>query len=179
MSIICPDPYFYEHDVVSYELGSVIREFEFPFSNESLTEPLICFGDYGNRTLYEVDYHGDIEVGATIRIRFVDIENLDVLNIYDVSHNKKLTLDFQDIQSKTGVTFNPGGSLVINAVRGSKEIYYEEFGKKTSIIGAFDIINFPWMYLTPGENQFGFDLDQTQWGDLVITIEHRGAYGGV
>ena len=180
VTVICPDPYFYEKDTVSYTLGSAISEFEFPFSNESLTEPLICFSDVGNRHLYEIGYNGDIEVGATIRIYFsgdpTSVQNVD---IHDVTHNKVLKLNIANIQSSTGFSMEQYGSIVICSIRGQKDIYYEKFGVKKSIIGAFDILNFPWMYLTPGENMFAFDIDEVNYDDVVISIEHRGAYGGV
>ena len=40
-------------------------------------------------------------------------------------------------------------------------------------------MNFPWMYLTPGENLFGYDAEQQYLDEFEITIEHTGAYGGV
>ena len=179
VSIVCPDPYFYEKDTVVYELGAFIPEFEFPFSNESLTEPLICMGDYGSGSIYHVSYDGDIEVGVTIRIHFLTDTKLDSIIIYDISHNKKLELDLQTIETNTGLTFEEYGDIVVSSVRGAKDIYYERFGTRKSIIGEFDVMNFPWMYLTPGENLFGFTYDDDYTDDVTITIEHRGAYGGV
>lgn len=180
VSIVCPDPYFYEISTVSYEIGSATKEFEFPFSNESLDNPLICFGDYGPRSMYEVNYEGDIEVGAIVRVHFKKSQTVPTITIYDVSHNKKLVLDFEEIKENTGViTIEQYSDIVFSSVRGEKDIYYERFGKKTSIIGAFDVMNFPWMYLTPGNNVFGYDADQEYLDEFTISIEHRGAYGGV
>lgn len=180
VSIVCPDPYFYEQSTIAFELGSSTKEFEFPFSNESLTKPLICFGDYGPKSMYEINYNGDIEVGAVIRVHFLENQTVPELTIYDVSHNKKLVLDFEEIKANTGVdTILRYGDIVFSSVRGEKDIYYERYGKKTSIIGAFDVMNFPWMYLTPGENIFGYDVDEEYLDEFSVTIEHRGAYGGV
>lgn len=180
VSIVCPDPYFYEQETVSYIMGSSTKEFEFPFSNESLDEPLICFGDYGPRALYEVNYQGDIEVGAIIRIHFRKIPTVPTITIFDVTHNKKLVLDFEKIKSDTRVEIiSQYSDIVFDSVRGEKDIYYERYGERTSIIGAFDVMNFPWMYLTPGENLFGYDAEQQYLDEFEITIEHTGAYGGV
>lgn len=96
-----------------------------------------------------------------------------------MSHNKKLELDFEKIQSETSLEFNKYGDIVISSVRGDKDIYYERFGVKKTIIGAFDVNTFPWMYLTPGLNQFMFDLEDEYLDDVVISVEHRGAYGGI
>ena len=75
--------------------------------------------------------------------------------------------------------FEQYGSIVIDSVRGQKDIYYERFGIRKSIFGAFDIIHFPWMYLSPGVNQFAFVMDDENYDNVTITIEHSGAYGGV
>lgn len=180
VTIICPDPYFYEYEAISYVLGDAVPEFEFPFSNESLTEKLICFSEVGNRHVYEVGYNGDIEVGAIIRILFLkDPSILGDIDIYNVSGNQKLSLNIQDIQARTGVNMEEYGSIVINSVRGQKDIYYEKYAYKKSIIGAFDIMSFPWMYLKPGSNTFAFDVDDETLDDISISVEHNGAYGGV
>lgn len=180
VSIICPDPYFYEYSSTEYLFGQAKPEFEFPFSNESLTEPLICFGDYGPASVYEIDYQGDIDVGIVVKVTFKKASDIDKLTFYDVTHNQKLELDFETLKSKTPVkTFPQYSSIVFSSVRGKKNIYYEYLTTRKSLIGAFDINNFPWMYLTPGLNQFGFHLDDQYMDDVSISIEYRGAYGGV
>lgn len=180
VTIICPDPYFYEKDTISYTLGTAIAGFEFPFSNESLIEPLISFGEIGNRHVYEIGYNGDIEVGAIIRIYFKgNPSDISEITIYDIDDNLKLELNIAQINSKTGANMEQYGSIVINSVRGQKDIYYEKFGQRKSIIGAFDVMNFPWFYLSPGTNTFAFDIDDEYYDDLTISVEHSGAYGGV
>lgn len=180
VSIICPDPYFYESEYTSYTLGTSVAHFEFPFSNESLTEPLIEFSEVGNKYTYEVQYHGDIEVGAIIRIQLnSDISDIGVIKIHDIRNRKVLTLDLPKIQSDTGVTLSQYGSIVIDSVRGEKDIYYERFGVRKSLLGAFDVIHFPWMYLGPGTNIFAFEMNDEDYDNVTIFVEHSGAYGGV
>lgn len=180
VSIICPDPYFYERDYAQFILGRGSSKFEFPFSNESLTEPLLEFGEVGNRHFYDVQYNGDIEVGAIIRIQFnTPVDQITPIEVHDVLDRQFVELDLSKIQSSTGITFEQYGSIVINSVRGEKDIYYERFGIKKSLFGAFDIIHFPWMYLSPGKNQFAFVMDDENYDNVTITVEHSGAYGGV
>ena len=180
VSIVCPDPYFYEKETQVYRIGSYIPEFEFPFSNESLDEPFICFSDYGANQIYRVDYDGDMEVGAIIRIHFMRSPRADTFTIYDVSHGNKLVLNFDELINKTPVTsFSNNGEIVFNSVRGQKGIWYEEYGNQVSLLGAFNISEIPWMYLTPGENIYGFDTDERYMTDFQMTVEHRGAFGGV
>lgn len=180
ISIVCPDPYFYEKDTQIYELGDSTKEFEFPFSNESLTDPLICFGDFGVRNAYVVNYQGDIDVGIEIRIRFLKAQTIPKITLFDVSHNQQFDVDFDAIKEKTSVSvIDRYSEIVISSIRGQKDIYWQRYGKRVSVIAAFDIQNFPWFYLTPGTNLFGFDAEEIYLDEFSITIEYRGAYGGV
>lgn len=188
VSIVCVDPYFYDREPVSYVLGSYIPEFEFVYSNESLTEPLTCFGEYGSNQLYDINYQGDIEVGVIIRIRInVDKLSFNELTIFDVNHGKELRIDFKEIDKMLGFATDSAyathiekdGEIVFDSTRGHKDIYYNMFGKKKSIIGLYDVMDFPWMYLTPGQNLFSFDLRSSYFDEVTVSIEHNGAYGGV
>lgn len=180
VTIVCPDPYFYERESQSFLIGSFIPEFEFPFSNESLEEPLICFSDYGNSQLYYVDYKGDMEVGAIIRVRLNVSPRVEKFTVYDVTHAKKLELNFKKLSEETPVvSFLQNGEIVLDSVRGEKDFYYQEYGSKISLMNAHNVSTIPWMYLTPGENIFGFDVETEYINDFTVTVEHRGAFGGV
>ena len=113
-----------------------------------MDNPLICFSDYGTNQIYRVDYDGDMEVGAIIRIHIMRSPRAKEFIIYDVSHGRKLILNFDDLLSKTPVTsFSNNGEIVFNSVRGQKGIWYEEYGNRISLLGAFDISKIPWMLL--------------------------------
>ena len=45
VSVLCPDPYFYSLETFEVDFSSVVGGFTFPFSNESLTQKLIEFGN--------------------------------------------------------------------------------------------------------------------------------------
>ena len=84
ISIICPDPYLYSagkggvNTTVFYGIDSI---FEFPFSNESLTEPLIIFGTIQNKTENVITYKGDSEIGVTIQIHAIgEATNVTIYN---------------------------------------------------------------------------------------------------
>ena len=180
VTVVCPDPYFYEKETVASVIGSYTPEFEFPFSNESLEEPLICFSDYGMQQMYKVDYNGDMEVGAIVRVHFNKTPVVDTFTVYDVTHSKKLVLNFQELLETTSVAgFDKDGEIVLDSVRGQKDFYYNSVRGRGSMMNAYNIAKIPWMYLTPGENIFGFDTDPDHIDDFTVTIEHRGAYGGV
>lgn len=183
VSIVCVDPYFYDREPVSYVLGDYIPEFEFVYSNESLTEPLTCFGEYGSKQLYDINYQGDIEVGVIIRIRFnVDEPSFEEFTINDVTHSKDLVINISDTKEillNTVYRIEKNCEIVFDSTRGNKDIYYNMFGKRVSLIGLYDVMNFPWMYLTPGRNLFSIDLPSQYSDEITVTVEHNGAYGGV
>ena len=180
VTVVCPDPYFYERDTVVSRVGSYIPEFEFPFSNESLEEPLTCFGDYGMSQIFKIDYDGDMEVGAIVRVHFNRTPVVEKLTVYDITHAKKLELNFEELkQNSTVPGFEQDGEIVLDSVKGQKDFYYNSVRGRGSMMTAYNIETIPWMYLTPGENIFGFDTDPDHITDFTITVEHRGAYGGV
>lgn len=68
VSIICPDPYFYALDTNKTVFSGVDAMFEFPFSNESLTEPLLQMGEIYSSTEQVVYYEGDMDIGLSMYI---------------------------------------------------------------------------------------------------------------
>lgn len=78
ISIICPDPFFYsagEDGNNVTDFYSIDPLFEFPFSNESLTEPLLVFGEIQIKTEGVITYYGDAEIGVTIYIHAIGPAN--------------------------------------------------------------------------------------------------------
>lgn len=90
VSILCPGYYFKmvsetgdQQDVTIYGAGL----FHFPFSNESLTEKLIQFGEIGQYQKYAMYYDGDAEAGFEMEILFnglvvndIGIQNVPIGN---------------------------------------------------------------------------------------------------
>lgn len=74
ISLTCPEYYFYEIGPTGDSITADIPTagmFEFPFSNESLRNPLIQFGDVDNVCEFVFDYGGDAETGFDIVIEFL------------------------------------------------------------------------------------------------------------
>lgn len=74
ISIVCPNPFFYSagkdgiNTTIFYGVEAL---FEFPFSNESLQDPLLEMGEIKNETEQVVVYNGDAEIGVTITIHAI------------------------------------------------------------------------------------------------------------
>ena len=98
----------------------------------------------------------------------------DVITFVEKYYNLSFIEAIEKLAAQCGVSLDDGFGR-----SEKKDIYYERFGIRKSIFGAFDIIHFPWMYLSPGVNQFAFVMDDENYDNVTITIEHSGAYGGV
>ena len=94
ISIVCPDPYFYsaseDGDNVT-DFYSMDPMFEFPFSNESLTEPLFVFGEIQIKTEGVITYSGDSEIGVLIYIHAIG--PAEHINIYNTEAREVMTVD--------------------------------------------------------------------------------------
>ena len=67
VSILCTNPWFYI-DFSDMPMSGAIAKFQFPFSNESLYDPLIEFGNALERNTMWIEYKGDVETGAIFRL---------------------------------------------------------------------------------------------------------------
>jgi len=62
ISVVCPDPYFYSVflNIIKFSLNE--PNFEFPFENASLTEPLLELGVMSYNTEKTIYYPGDADI---------------------------------------------------------------------------------------------------------------------
>lgn len=82
ISVICPDPLFYSPENSTTSFSGVKSAFGFPFSNESLTEPLLEMGELQNQTEQVIVYDGNAEIGMTIHIHSLGMaRNITVINV--------------------------------------------------------------------------------------------------
>ena len=103
ISIICPDPFFYsagEDGNNVTDFYSIDPMFEFPFSNESLTEPLLVFGEIQIKTEGVITYYGDAEIGVTIYIHAIGPASN--INIYNTETREVMKIDTVKLQKLTG-----------------------------------------------------------------------------
>src|SRR3972149_177805 len=63
ISVICPNSYFYSLDYTVINFSNLVSMFQFPFSNESLTEKLIIFACISGATQHNIIYQGDSNPG--------------------------------------------------------------------------------------------------------------------
>lgn len=176
ISIICPDPFFYAVEgKTTTEYYSLSPLFEFPFSNESLTEPLLEFSKVQIDTGKNVYYSGDDEIGFIIHI-YASASATNV-RIYNMVTGETMSIDSSKLVTLTGSDIVNGDEIIINTMIGNKSIVLIRDGKTYNILNCFGR-NSDWLVLRPGDNLIGFDADEGAL-NLQFRIENDVIYEGV
>ena len=178
ISIICPDPYFYSaeedgNNVTNFY--SIDPMFEFPFSNESLDEPLLVFGEIQIKTEGVITYHGDSEIGVMIYIHAIGPATN--INIYNTETREVMRINTEKISSLTGKGIVANDDIVINTAKGEKSITLIREGVSYNILNCLDK-NTDWFTLAKGDNIFAFTADSGVT-NLQFRVENKVIYEGV
>ena len=178
ISIICPDPHFYSagpdgnNTTVFYGVESV---FEFPFSNESLTDPLIVFGNIQNKTENVITYKGDSEIGITIQIHAIG--GAGSITLYNTGTRESMRIDTVKLEALTGSGIVAGDDIIIKTQKGDKSITLIRGGKTTNILNCLDKRS-DWFSLAKGDNIFAFTAESGTT-NLQLWIDNKVIYEGV
>lgn len=178
ISIICPDPYFYSagvHGKTTTVFSGVVSMFEFPFSNNSLTEKLIDFGELVNRTEQTVYYTGDSEVGLVITIH--SLGTVTGLEIYNTGTREVMRINDDRLVTLTGSGIIAGDEIIISTIKGDKSITLLRNGLYTNILNSLDK-NSDWFQLIKGDNVFAYTAT-TGTTNLQFMIENQTVYEGI
>lgn len=178
ISIICPDPYFYSagedgNNVTNFY--SIDPMFEFPFSNESLDEPLLVFGEIQIKTEGVITYHADSEIGVMIYIHAIGPATN--INIYNTETREVMRINTEKISSLTGKGIVASDDIVINTAKGEKSITLIREGVSYNILNCLDK-NTDWFTLAKGDNIFAFTADSGVT-NLQFRVENKVIYEGV
>ena len=178
ISILCPNPYFYSagengtNQTIFYGTEPL---FEFPFSNESLTEDLIEFGSIENRTEGTIYYDGDTEIGITIQIHAVG--EAEGLVIYNTKTREIMRINDDKLKSLMGSGIQAGDEITITTSRGEKGIYMLRSGVTTNILNSLEK-PIKWFQLSKGDNTFAYTAS-SGLTNLQFRIENKVIYEGV
>lgn len=178
ISIICPNPFFYsagQDGINTTIFYGVEALFEFPFSNESLTENLLEMGEIKNDTERVVVYNGDAEIGVTITIHAIG--EADTITIYNTGTREVMRIDTDKLEKFTGSGIVAGDEIIICTVKGSKSITLLRSGKTTNILNCLDK-DADWFQLTKGDNIFAYTAEYGST-NLQFRIENQIIYEGV
>lgn len=178
ISILCSNPYFYSagengtNQTIFYGTEPL---FEFPFSNESLTEDLIEFGSIENRTEGTIYYDGDAEIGITIQIHAVG--EAKGLVIYNARTREIMRINDDKLKSLMGSGIQAGDEITITTSRGEKGIYMLRSGVTTNILNSLEK-PIKWFQLSKGDNTFAYTAS-AGLTNLQFRIENKVIYEGV
>lgn len=178
ISIICPYPYF--HSVgengnnVTYFYG-IEPMFEFPFSNESLEENLIEFGEIVIKKENVIVYEGDEDTGIVIHIDAFG--SAGSITIYNVLTRESMRLDNDKLQKMTGKGISQGDEIIISTVKNDKYVQLLRDGIYTNILNCLDRDS-DWIGLSNGDNVFAYEADSGA-DNLQFRIENKVLYTGV
>jgi len=178
VSIICPNA-FWTAPSTTYSLNGVQNLFEFPFSNESLTENLICFSEvvYSEGTTFV--YDGDIDSGVVINIHAVSgtCENPSVYNAI-TKERMRFNTDKLGIIVGDGVNYmEPGDSLICSTVEGDPYVTYIRGRNSYNAIAMLPKVS-DWLKVQGGENAFGYEAD-SGGSNISISVQTQILYGGI
>ncbi len=181
ISIICPNSYWSSIETEIKAFSSIDGAFEFPFSNESLTEPLLIMGEIVISQEEIIRYEGEVETGVIITI--VVGGETDQVNIINVQTREEMKIDTDIIATITGETSPSGygllaGDLIkINTMKGEKSATLLRAGRTYNIRNALGL--FPtWFTLHRGDNSFAYTTE-TDLPTLLFTMEAYDLYEGV
>lgn len=178
ISIICPDPFFYSAGETGTQVTvfyGVDDVFEFPFSNESLTDDLIEFGIARYSTERVIYYQGDASIGMTVSLYATgDVHNLTIFNTRTREFFK---IDTDRLAAMTGKGIVQGDAITISTVRSDKFIKLVRDGIEYNIMNAVDR-NSTWLTLERGDNIIAYTADEGG-SNLEFRIDNKTIYEGV
>ena len=180
VSIICPKPFFKSLEQQTTDFYYVTGSFEFPFSNESLTEPLISLGETVSTQKQLIKYQGDADTGVTITIMATNDTNHAIVNPYisNATMGEVFSLDSAKIEQLTGAPFHKGDTIVITTEKGNKTAYLIRENVAYSILGCI-ARGSTWLQLRSGGEQV-FEYDAEEGANYMkVRIQNDILYEGV
>lgn len=177
ISILCEDPYFYA-DTENYVLNGVQSMFTFPFSNNSLTEDLINFGEIIYSTGIMLNYLGDIESGVIIHIHAIGA--ISGFSIKNLVTQVEMTLDTSKIKAIVGGNDDDiiaSDDIYISTMPTDKYCRLLRDGVWYNILPCLPKLT-DWITIQKGENMFRYDATSGATNAL-IDIKSYVIYAGV
>lgn len=176
ISIVCAFPYFNAANHVQTTVFSGVEpQFEFPFSNESLTQPMLNMGEILTLEYNTVQYTGDVETGMTISIHATG--TVTGLSIYNVDTRETMKIDTDKLEALTGDVIIARDDIIICTEKGNKSVTLIRDGESINILNCLDKGS-NWFQLSKGDNVFGYTAESGT-SNLQFKIENKVLYEGV
>ena len=164
-TILCPEPYFKEAQIMVNELSNIISAFHFPFS--STEEPQLVFGYFSNDIGVTVENDGDVDCGMIIELYArSDVTNPKIFNY--------VTHEFFGLN----YTMEAGDLITIDTKKGQKTVTLLRDGVETNLFN-YVIQNSTWLQLDANGSTFVYEVGTGVLGDLLVTFKHSNLFEGV
>lgn len=163
ISIICPQPYFYDKNQNIISFYGAIDLFEFPFTNPEEGMP---FSEIMVNQIRQIANIGDIECGMVFEINATG--NVVEPKIYNIDTMEHFTLNIELVA---------GDKLTINTRDRTKSVTLERDGVITNVINKISQDS-TWLKAAIGVDSFTY---ATVYGDenLNLTIYYNNLFQGV
>lgn len=175
ITVNCPDPYFRLNGLVEpIFIYKVEPTFEFPFSNESLTEKLIEFGRTNDTSEIRITNPGMDDIGATFIVHIKGpVTGLSIINL--------TTSEILSVNDNVVNTVHPGGLtkgdlLNISTVIGSRYAILTRSGVNYNFINSLNRDS-KWVQLLRGDNVISFYADsgiENVYMEVIPDFKYEG-----
>lgn len=176
VSVVCPYPYFKEASKGETIFAGAQPAFEFPFSNESLTEPLLEFSVLWYDTRATLHYRGNMDSGVIITIHAVK-DGVKNITLYNFNEDTRMKIDTSKIETITGKAFSTRDDIIISTYHGDRYCKLFRNGVYTNIIACLDRES-DWFQITAGDNQFAFYADEGE-ENISVTFSYDNIFVGL
>lgn len=164
ISILCPQPYLNDVEIILNDISKVKSGFTFPFS---ISEEGKEFASMKSNQVTQIYYKGEMQSGIIIRI-VSNGDNIINPTIYNTDTGELLRVDTE---------LNKSDELIINTNKGNKSITLIRNGVSENVINLMTG-NSIWLQLENGYNNYSYGADARD--DLLnVTIEYNNKYEGV
>lgn len=166
ISILCPQPYFMDAELLVNEFSNIKGLLTFPFWTYE-GQP-VEFGKYDDFKEAEILNNSDTECGLNITFKAVGGKVKNPILIDRNNVNNYIGVDF---------TLDNGDEVNITTERGNRKV---TLIKGTQQVNLFNFItyNSSWLQAEIGKNVFVYDAD-SGLDNLVVILKHRNKYQGV
>lgn len=177
ISIICPSYYFrnIDGDTNVFSFAAITSMFEFPFSNESLTDTLLIMSDIDDQKTHEIIYDGLDECGIKMTIHILGTAKN--ISIADVLNQETFSIKTDTIKSIVGSELQATDDIVITTYTGNKTCKLIRNAVEYNILNAVDRYS-DWFKLQNGFNKFVISADEGL-RNLQFSIEYDSIYTGI
>ena len=175
ISIVCPKSYLYSFGDNGRQVTvfhGVEANFEFPYSNESLTDNLKEMSTIRSLTEGVVVYDGDSEIGVTIHMSFLGATK--GITIYNTTGRQVMKFNDARLEAILKSPIKAGDEIILNTVQGDKSVFLLRDGQYINILNALE--RRPnWFTISKGDNVFVYEAS-TGITNILFRIENDVLY---